>query len=251
MNKTKIDWCDSTWNPVTGCNHGCEYCYARGIAQRFGKILPDRSEYPKANNGMHCVESKIKENPYPYLFEPTYHPYRLNEPAQKKSPQTIFVCSMADLFGEWVPDDVILDVFRACEAAPQHRYLFLTKNPERYMQLRWNKKLPSASNMWFGTTVTGTEQQCFVSPSHNTFVSVEPMHENVGLAVGFDLVCKVCKWVILGAETGNRPDKILPKPEWIDEVKAMCARSNTSLFMKDNLAEVYNGEFVKQYPWKE
>ena len=36
MNKTKIDWCDSTWNPVTGCLHGCKYCYARGIANRFG-----------------------------------------------------------------------------------------------------------------------------------------------------------------------------------------------------------------------
>ena len=33
--KTKIDWCDSTWNPVTGCLHGCPYCYARGIAERF------------------------------------------------------------------------------------------------------------------------------------------------------------------------------------------------------------------------
>ena len=33
--KTKIDWCDSTWNPVTGCLHGCEYCYARRIAERF------------------------------------------------------------------------------------------------------------------------------------------------------------------------------------------------------------------------
>lgn len=30
--KTKIDWCDSTWNPVTGCLHGCAYCYARKIA---------------------------------------------------------------------------------------------------------------------------------------------------------------------------------------------------------------------------
>lgn len=36
MNKTKIDWCDSTWNPVTGCFHDCEYCYARSIATRFG-----------------------------------------------------------------------------------------------------------------------------------------------------------------------------------------------------------------------
>lgn len=35
MDKTKIEWCDSTWNPVTGCLHGCEYCYARQIAERF------------------------------------------------------------------------------------------------------------------------------------------------------------------------------------------------------------------------
>jgi protein gp37 len=42
---------------------------------------------------------------------------------------------MADLFGEWVPDEWIKEVFRACEEAPQHRYLFLTKNPERLNQI--------------------------------------------------------------------------------------------------------------------
>lgn len=35
MDKTKIDWCDSTRNLVTGCLYGCEYCYVRGIAERF------------------------------------------------------------------------------------------------------------------------------------------------------------------------------------------------------------------------
>lgn len=40
MDKTKIDWCDSTWNPVTGCLHGCEYCYARRIAERFAGFEP-------------------------------------------------------------------------------------------------------------------------------------------------------------------------------------------------------------------
>lgn len=50
--KTKIDWADSTWNPVTGCRHSCEYCYARKIAERFGGVyyedeLPNRwGEYP-------------------------------------------------------------------------------------------------------------------------------------------------------------------------------------------------------------
>lgn len=91
MNKTKIEWCDSTWNPVTGCKHGCDYCYARRIAGRFGTQLPDHSGYPEAHGGVHCLENKIKENPYPYLFEPTFLPFRLKEPERKTKPQTIFV----------------------------------------------------------------------------------------------------------------------------------------------------------------
>ncbi|MFR1061782.1 MAG: DUF5131 family protein [Enterocloster sp.] len=60
---------------------------------------------------------------------PTFHKYRLNEYQNKKS-RNIFVCSMADLFGEWVPDEWIEEVFEACDNAPQHNYLFLTKNPK-------------------------------------------------------------------------------------------------------------------------
>lgn len=93
MNKTKIEWCDSTWNPVTGCKHGCEYCYARRVVQRFGKQVPDFSGYPQAHGGLHMLENKLDSNPYPFLFEPTFHAYRLDEPQQKKTPQTIFVCS--------------------------------------------------------------------------------------------------------------------------------------------------------------
>jgi protein gp37 len=53
-------------------------------------------------------------------------------PAQKKKPANISVCSMADLFEEWVPDEWIKEVLAACAAAPWHNYMFLTKNPERY-----------------------------------------------------------------------------------------------------------------------
>lgn len=53
MNKTGIEWCDMTWNPVTGCRHECEYCYARRIAARFGTRLPDGSGYPEAHGGIH------------------------------------------------------------------------------------------------------------------------------------------------------------------------------------------------------
>ena len=43
VHKTKIEWCSHTWNPVTGCRHGCEYCYAQRIVSRFE---PKIDEWP-------------------------------------------------------------------------------------------------------------------------------------------------------------------------------------------------------------
>ena len=81
MDKTKVDWCDSTWNPVTGCIHGCEYCYARGIANRFGSFETIDGENIKVINTsstINCVEVKEKAgSPYPEKFTPTFHRHRL------------------------------------------------------------------------------------------------------------------------------------------------------------------------------
>ena len=98
MNETKIDWAEMSWNPVTGCRHGCPYCYARRTAHRFDAGLEDSA----AVGGLHVLEERIKGTPYPYGFEPTLHRYRLDQPERKKEGRTVFVCSMADLFGRWV-----------------------------------------------------------------------------------------------------------------------------------------------------
>ena len=138
MTKTKIEWCDYTFNPVTGCLHNCEYCYAMKIAKRFGGVdehisreIPQHMVYIFNNK----PTLKGKAAPYPFGFIPTFHRYRLDEPQRVKKPQNVFVCSMADLFGDWVPDEWVQQVFEACEKAPWHRYLFLTKNPKRYIEL--------------------------------------------------------------------------------------------------------------------
>ena len=134
MNKTKIDWAEMSWNPVTGCRHGCPYCYARRTAHRFDAGMEDSA----AVGGLHVLESKIKATPYPYGFEPTMHRYRLNQPERQEEPQTVFVCSMADLFGRWVPTSWIVEVLDACQRAPQHRYLFLRKTrPDTWNWTRW------------------------------------------------------------------------------------------------------------------
>lgn len=152
MNKSAIDWCDFSWNPVTGCNFGCEYCYAQRQATRFaGNIRMNMtSEQLKTEAaGLYVLEQPFKNYtgavlPFPAGFAPTFHKYRLGDPAKKKKPANIFVCSMADLFGDWIPDEWIEAVFEACKAAPQHNYLFLTKSPGRYQTLAAaGKILPS------------------------------------------------------------------------------------------------------------
>lgn len=245
MNPTRIDWADYTWNPLTGCKHGCEYCYARKIAVRFGTMLDEQP----LKNGCYVCKSKIKGNPYPHIFEPTLHPYRLGEPGMMKKPQTIFVCSMADLFGDWVPEDWILTVFKACLRAPQHRYLFLTKNPKRYCELCNNglTEFFKNKNFWFGTTVTKHGDHYFSPIGINTFLSIEPLLENLDAGIGS---FGGTKWIIVGAETGDRKNKVVPEKAWVDNICEAAALTGAKVFMKESLREIMGNEFVQEFPWR-
>lgn len=242
--KTKIDWCDASWNPVTGCQHGCSYCYAERMANRFGDHLGDPLQ--KEN---HDLAEPMRKNgvavTYPYDFEPTFHRYRLDIPKRWERPRTIFVCSMADLFGDWVPDEWITEVFEACGEAGRHRYLFLTKNPKRYMQLYKKGLLPAWDCMWYGTSVTTADTEYFFSAWHNTFASIEP------ILTDFDpRKDPLFKWAIIGAETGLRKDKVIPQRAWIDHVTQACDRCGIPVFMKSSLREMMGPDFRTEYPWR-
>lgn len=113
MNRTKIEWAEVTWNPVTGCtpvSPGCEHCYARRMATRFR----GRFGYPA-------------DNP----FRVTLHEDRVEEPLRWRRPQMVFVCSMGDLFHPEVPDQFIARVFGTMRYASHHTFMVLTKRPER------------------------------------------------------------------------------------------------------------------------
>ena len=263
---TKIDWCDSTWNPVTGCLHGCEYCYARRITERFGGFAPELGngdwntiQYCKDGprlgvlNGMQArkrKDGKVVPAVYPFGFIPTFHRYRLDEPHKWKHSRTIFVCSMADLFGEWVPDAWIEQVFAACEAAPQHRYLFLTKNPQRYNELLIKGILPEDADFWYGTTRTGMDSQREheAAQVENIFLSVEPilapMERETLQAI------ELWKWVIIGAETGNRKGMIIPEKSWVDEIASRARHAGVPVFMKESLRELMGSDFRQEFPWE-
>lgn len=245
MNKTKIDWATMSWNPVTGCRHGCPYCYARRTAHRFDAGREDPT--PLAG-GLHVLPEKINATPYPYGFEPTLHRYRLNQPERTEEPQTVFVCSMADLFGRWVPTSWIVEVLDACRKAPQHRYLFLTKNPARYLELDHLALLPHENNFWYGSTVADMDASAMYvmqGVNINSFWSMEPLLGPVDMAAAEGLP----QWVILGAETGNRPDKVIPAREWVDNIVAFCAENEIPVFFKENLREHFPDLPASAFPW--
>lgn len=286
MKKTKIDWCDSTWNPVTGCLHGCEYCYARRIAERFGGasethnneccnecqwITEGTGEIHELNEPIYDFDNG-RNAPYPFDFDPTFHRYRMDEPHRWTKPRTIFVCSMADLFGDWVPDEWIQEVFQACEAAPWHRYLFLTKNPTRlckmanaYVIQKWNAKhqkpheqtdeyegvlpLPVHDNWWFGSSIDNANARRFDGGfTWNTFTSIEPLTEYMDMGLGS---FGSDKWTIIGAETGNRNGKVIPKREWVENIMEAASITSMKVFMKESIRELMGNDFRQEFPWEE
>ena len=271
--KTKIDWCDASWNPVTGCLHGCEYCYARRIAERFGgKQIPVFVDYPVLREP---IISNGKVQPYPFDFAPTFHRYRLEEPKKWKKPRNIFVCSMSDLCGNWVSEEWKQDVIAACKEAPQHRYLFLTKNPYGYniwpidgkqVEHRFDQ-----DNFWLGCSITGTEdlsrydgnyERYLYTMSGNMipgkahrFISIEPILTDITKSLmlcldGFNpRYAGHIEWVIIGAETGNRKGKVIPEKEWIEDVVWLCRNHETKVFMKESLRGIMGDDFIQEFPW--
>lgn len=183
---------------------------------------------------------------YPFGFAPTFHRYRLDTPAKLKMGNNIFVGAMADVFGDWVPDEWIAEVFETCRKYPIHNYLFLTKNPERYERIDSAGFLPRDPNIWYGCTLTRPEDKCFVSNAHNTFWSIEPIHapfrlwEREGFFPG---------WIIIGAETGGRKNRIIPQREWIEDIVKYCERVGIPVFMKESLLPIVGeGGMRREFP---
>jgi len=240
---TKIEWCDETLNPLGHWCFGpggtkdnpkpCVYCYARKMAQR-------------GMNG--CEKCKSFNVPHTH-FE------QLDKLTAWRKPRNIFMQSMGDLFHDEVPDDWIRQVLDACKKAPQHRYIFLTKNYRRYNKLREKEILPLDKNMYFGASVTIEKElkQACLFYNNIDFLSIEPLMGYLGVDEWFvDINLKpVWKWVIVGAETGNRKGKIIPEFDWVEDIVYQCGKMKIPLFMKNSLAGIWNEPLIQEYPWRE
>jgi len=199
VNRTRIEWTEKSWNPVTGCKNGCPYCYARAISKRFRRS-----------------------------FEPTLHKNRLKQPLYEKKPSLIFVGSMTDLFGDFIPDAWISEVLKTIRKCPQHTFQFLTKNPTRYHD--WN---PWPANCWIGASATNQKQaniavESFASAEAKIkFLSCEPLLSRI------ESELTDVDWLIIGACTGTLASQ--PEPEWVSTLTAKARTKDIPVFYKPNL----------------
>lgn len=250
MHRCSIEWLDYVWNPITGCRNKCEYCAARKQSlqqcgdRRLNMATAERwkdtdifvldKPFPARNN--HSL-------PFPYGYEPTLHLYRMDNLSRRKVGAKILVGSMAEMFGDWIPDELLEMVFAECAKHPQHTFFFLTKNPARYLQLATSGKLPSGDNMWYGTTVTNEDTEYFYAADYKTFLNIEPLLEDFAPPGNLQT-----DWVIVGAETKGRPDPVQPQKEWVRHIAQDCEENGVPLFMRDNLAELMGDEFSQVFP---
>jgi protein gp37 len=217
-NTQNIEWAQWSWNPVTGCRHNCPYCYARDIAHRF----------------------------YPMQFEPALWYKRLTAPANTPVPaqatkdvsfKNVFTCSMADLFGRWVPSAWIEAVLAQVAANPQWNFLFLTKFAARLTEFTFPK------NAWVGTTV---DCQARVKAAEDAFakvkasvkwLSVEPMIE----PLIFQHLDRF-NWIVIGgaSRSSQTPEWHVPV-EWWAPLYEDAAKRGLSIYLKSNLYERVRG----------
>lgn len=212
---SKIEWTDTTWNPVRGCTKisaGCKNCYAETFAERF---------------------RGVPGNPFEFGFDLRLVPHKLPEPFHWTKPQMVFVNSMSDLFHEDVPDDYIVQVAQVMATANWHIYQVLTKRADRMRDLLKTKLNFAAKleHIWWGTSVENKKsgvpriQQLRDAKAKMNFLSIEPLLEDLGK---FNL--KGMQWVIVGGESGNgaRPMRV----EWVTSIREQCENQNVPFFFK-------------------
>jgi protein gp37 len=251
MGKTNIEWCTDTWNPIrarnkeTGkvgwfCEHmsaGCDNCYAATM---------NRNTY--FGNGLDYKASSLPQ------LELFLDDKMLATPLHWRTPKKIFVCSMTDLFGRFVPDEWIDKIFAIMALAPQHTFQILTKRPDRmrnYLSasveegrrvvvgnsVTWthNASWP-LPNVWLGTSAedkdTYQKRVVYLSqtPAAVRFISFEPLIGSVGDLMLDGIFQGAFHWAIFGGESGKLAR--LCRVDYVRSGKEQCEAAGVAPFVK-------------------
>lgn len=226
--KTAIEWCESTWNPIVGCSkvsEGCANCYAERMVRRFPHMTGE---------DLHCG--------YPTGWDNRAHfmPHKLKKPLHWRKPRRIFVCSMGDLFHESVTNEQIVSVFITMGRAYWHTYFILTKSPSRMLNvitkfrddgltLREGCSNGFLPNVWLGVSVENQKTSderiplLLQIPAAKRFVSVEPMLGKIDMGpwIGYNPL----------HESNRKRDRGLCSSEtWMDrgEIRRLSMENSTT-----------------------
>jgi protein gp37 len=258
---TKIQWTESTWNPVRGCSRvseGCRNCYAEGVAARFS--APGLAYAGLARQSDHGPR---------WTGKVVMVPEHLDDPIRWKRPRRIFVNSMSDLFHEGLTDEQIASVFRTMLAAPRHTYQVLTKRAARMRAfvrsfLEGTGRAVLAPFIWLGVSVEDQERadervpELLATAASVRFVSAEPLlgpvdfdaiqipGERDGLRFSaltrqhddrYGSSDSVLDWIIVGGESGRnaRPFDV----RWARDIVGQCSAAGAACFVKQLGARPY------------
>lgn len=213
--KSKIEWTDTTWNPVRGCTKispGCKHCYAEAFAERF---------------------RGVKGHPYKKGFDLRLVPEKLVEPFSWARPGMVFVNSMSDLFHEDIPDWFILRAVTVMMSANWHTYQVLTKRSKRLQAMLSGvlKFAADSRHIWWGVSVEDVNygkprvEDLQNAPAAVKFLSIEPLLEDLGTLdfSGID-------WVIVGGESGRGARPM--KEAWVQSLLMQCREAGVPFFFK-------------------
>lgn len=224
-----IEWCDYTWNPVRGCQHGCRWEMPDGsIAECYAETIAKR----------------VAQKAYPHGFEHHYWtPTVLYEPLKLKEPARIFMDSMSDLMGHWVPREEVQQVLDVCEQAHWHSFQLLTKNAPRLREFKFPSNVwvgvSAPPSMMFGKRLAFAQQKRMVRLQMEMlnsldvpvrWMSIEPLSFNIApLLENSNL-----QWAVIGAASNGRTT-YQPDAVWVENVLNTLDAQGTKVFFKGNL----------------
>ena len=245
--KTKIEWTEATWNPITGCtlvSDGCTNCYAAQLAATRLKGHWSRKGLARVN----------RDGVAKFTGEVRFNEQWLDQPLRWRRPRRIFVCAHGDLFHESVPDEWIDKVFAVMAIAQHHTFQVLTKRPGRarcYLanspwdrindeagQLAHFDDIPQListrlPNVWLGASVedqvTYNERANHLinTPAAVRFLSAEPLLGDIELHSAW--ISKI-HWIIVGGESGKSARPM--HPDWVKSLRDQCNAANVPFFFK-------------------
>lgn len=220
---SKIEWTDVTWNPVAGCTvatAGCTNCYAMRMAARLEAMGTEKYRGLTRKSGERYV----------WTGKVVTDEKALAAPLTWRTPRTVFVNSMSDLFHDAVPVEFIAKVWAVMKSTPQHTYQVLTKRPEHMRDVLIRPEFAVLPNVWIGTSVEDAAvlhriDDLRAAPAAIRFISFEPL---IGSVAEADL--ENIDWAIVGGESGPRA-RPMPK-EWVEEIEELCRDYGTAFFFK-------------------